>query len=320
VSGSSPAGGGVAGSGVAGSPDEPCPPTVFFLTDYGLADEFVGVVHAVLRRLAPRVGVVDLTHGIAPFDVRAGAESLRRALPHLGPGVVLGVVDPGVGGARRGVAVRSRKGRWFVGPDNGLFSLVLDDKEGDGEEVEKEEGAMEAIALTKPSDAPPTFDGRDVFAPAAAALAVGVDPASLGHPFPVRTLVSLPAPVVERSIEGGRQHLRAEIVWCDQFGNLQLPVGGAEGPPLDATGRTSWTGDEASSDAPPSDMATSLPLAVHFGTAVFGGRRVETFSMLGAGELGVIVDSTGRLALVVREGSAAALTGARAGSVVELVW
>ncbi|MGH9100389.1 MAG: SAM-dependent chlorinase/fluorinase, partial [Acidimicrobiales bacterium] len=94
-------------------------PTVFFLSDYGLSDEFVGVVHAALLRLVPDLSVVDLTHGIPAFDVRAGAASLLRAAPHLGPGVVLAVVDPGVGSARRGVAVRAADGRWFVGPDNG---------------------------------------------------------------------------------------------------------------------------------------------------------------------------------------------------------
>ncbi|MGH8981467.1 MAG: SAM-dependent chlorinase/fluorinase, partial [Acidimicrobiales bacterium] len=165
----SPAGGRTAGGGSPGAPGTLGGPgaaraseagasegsgaaTVFFLSDYGLVDEFVGVVHAVLRRAGP-VGVVDLTHGIAPFDVRGGTEALQRALPHLGPGVVLGVVDPGVGGDRRGIAVLSAGGRWFVGPDNGLLPPA----------VGLDGGPTRAIALDKSADAPATFDGRDVF-------------------------------------------------------------------------------------------------------------------------------------------------------------
>ncbi|HEY5244790.1 MAG TPA: SAM-dependent chlorinase/fluorinase, partial [Acidimicrobiales bacterium] len=110
-----------------GAPVPPASPagadTVYFLSDYGLADEFVGVVHAVLRRLAPGIAVVDLVHEIPPYDVRAGAAALVRAVPHLGPGVVLAVVDPGVGGSRRGLVLEidGPDRRWFVGPDNGLL-------------------------------------------------------------------------------------------------------------------------------------------------------------------------------------------------------
>ncbi len=270
----------------------PGAPTVFFLSDYGLADEFVGVVHAVLRRIGPTLGVVDLTHGIAPFDVRGGAEALRRALPHLGPGVVLAVVDPGVGGDRRGVAVRSGGGRWFVGPDNGLLLPAIAE---DG-------GAAHAVSLAKPPEVPATFDGRDVFAPAAASLALGRDPVALGAALTPGTLVALRAPLVERSVDGGRSRLRAEVVWCDHFGNLQLAVAGPDGPPL---------------VAPPEGPQD---IEVHVGGRSVSARRVATFSSLGGGELGVIVDSTGRLALVVYEGSAAAATGAGPGSVVELAW
>ena len=101
----------------------PRPDTVFFLSDYGTRDEFAGVVRAVLRRLAPAATVIDLTHEVPPFDVAAGARALARSIPHLGDGVVLGVVDPGVGSARRCVALRvvGERQRFFVGPDNGLL-------------------------------------------------------------------------------------------------------------------------------------------------------------------------------------------------------
>ncbi|HVC14139.1 MAG TPA: SAM-dependent chlorinase/fluorinase [Acidimicrobiales bacterium] len=262
-------------------------PVVFFLSDYGLADEFVGVVHAVLVRLAPGALVVDLTHGIPAFDVRAGAESLGRAVPHLGPGVVLGVVDPGVGSARRSVALRAADGRWFVAPDNGL-AVPAADACG---------GVQSAIALRKPEDAPATFDGRDVLAPAAAALARGAQPATVGDEVDPSSLVRLPPLEVTRTVGDEGAVLRAPVTWIDKFGNVQLGVPGHDGPPADAG-----------------------ILTLRAGGSIAGARRVHAFSDLAAGELGVLVDANGRLALVVREGSAAAATRLSVGGTVELVW
>jgi S-adenosylmethionine hydrolase len=262
-------------------------PVVFFLSDYGLADEFVGVVRAVLLRLAPDAAVVDLTHGIPAFDVRAGAECLVRAVPHLGPGVVLAVVDPGVGSTRRAVAVRAGDGRWFVAPDNGLVPGA----------VEASGGADVVLALRKPGAAPPTFDGRDVFAPVAAALAGGADPASVGDEVDPASLVRLAPLEPTRHEEGGRVLLRAPVTWVDRFGNVQLGVTEPDGPPP-ATGS----------------------LAVRIGGEERVARRVRSFFDLGPGELGVLADANGRLAVVVREGSAAEKTGLRTGAVVELVW
>src|SRR5881394_2590067 len=97
--------------------------TVSFLSDFGLADEFVGVVKSVLRSMAPHAEVIDITHNVPPYDVRAGGLALVRAVQYLAPGVVLAVVDPGVGGDRRGVAVEVGDGQGvFVGPDNGLLA------------------------------------------------------------------------------------------------------------------------------------------------------------------------------------------------------
>ncbi len=265
-------------------------PVVFFLSDYGLSDEFVGVVHAAMLRVAPDLVVVDLSHGIPAFDVRAGAESLARAVPHLGPGVVLAVVDPGVGGARRGVAVRAADGRWFVGPDNGL---VVPAAEASG-------GAVAALALGKPEDAPATFDGRDVFAPAAAALARSGAPASVGDAVDPGSLVRLPPLEVLRGEEDGRAVLRVPVAWVDGFGNVQLAAREGDGPPLDA-----------------GEIAVRLEPG---GSEELVARRVRAFADLSNGELGVLVDANGRLALVVREGSAARATGLGAGGVAELVW
>ncbi|HLW45741.1 MAG TPA: SAM-dependent chlorinase/fluorinase [Acidimicrobiales bacterium] len=284
-------------------------PVVFFLSDYGLRDEFVGVVHAVLVRLVPDVAVVDLTHGIPAFDVRAGAESLARAVPHLGPGVVLGVVDPGVGGTRRGVAVRAGGGRWFVAPDNGLVVPAA-----------QASGGVEAVfALRKPLEAPATFDGRDVFAPAAALLATGGEPSAAADEVDPGSLVELPVLVADRYEDEGLTVLRAAVAWVDGFGNVQLVAGADEGPPVGAGMVTLRVDPRPDPDRPlrqeggPQEGGSRKrkDLAV---------RRVVAFSDLGKGELGMLADSNGRLAVVEREGSAASATGLGPGAVVELRW
>lgn len=270
------------------SDEEAARPTVFFLSDYGLSDEFVGVVHAVLLRLDPASVVVDLTHGVAPFDVRAGAEALVRAVPHLGPGVVLAVVDPGVGGDRRGVAVQSADGRWFVAPDNGLAVPA----------AERCGGVAAVVALRKPPEAPATFDGRDVFAPAASALARGREAASVGDPVDPASLVALPPLAATRREEDGRQVLRTAVAWIDHFGNVQLHAAEPDGPP------------------PGTERVSVRPA----GAAPLPARRVRAFGDLDSGELGVLADANGRLAVVVCEGSAAGATGLGTGAEVELVW
>src|SRR5688500_16720615 len=137
--------------------------TLSFLSDYGTVDEFVGVVKSVVRTLAPHVTVVDVTHDIAPHDVRAGSLALMRAAQYLAPGVVVAVVDPGVGTDRRAVAVEvgdgaNGDGHVFIGPDNGLLAPA----------VSMTGGAQRAVALTNaeyhlPMPGGPTFAGRDVF-------------------------------------------------------------------------------------------------------------------------------------------------------------
>src|SRR4051812_29019158 len=151
--------------------------TVSFLTDWGLTDEFVGVVKAVIRDLAAHAAVIDLTHQIRPFDVRAGSLALARSISYLPTGVVLAVVDPGVGTARRAVAIEVAGGEGIlVGPDNGLLAPA----------VAIAGGAERAVELDYPEfwlEAPgATFAGRDVFAPAVAHLCNGLDLADLGTP------------------------------------------------------------------------------------------------------------------------------------------
>ena len=149
--------------------------TVSFLSDYGRVDEFVGVVHSVIRSIAPDVRVIDITHDIPCYDVRAGGLALVRAANYLAPGVVIAVIDPTVGTARRPIAVEIGGGSSvLVGPDNGVLAAV----------VQLCGGADRAVEIVNPeyrfTTEPGTFDGRDVFAPAAAHLCNGVDLAELG--------------------------------------------------------------------------------------------------------------------------------------------
>jgi len=292
------------------------PDTVFFLSDYGTRDEFVGVVHAVLRRLAPHAEVIDLTHEIPPFDPRAGAATLARALPSLGPGVVLAVVDPGVGGPRRAVAVElaadpatnpaagptdaaasSGGPRWFVAPDNGLLTPALVSRRGVATAV--------TLVARRPSMSGPrqpavTFDGRDLFAPAVADLCNGVGVPALGERVDPSVLTRFPEPeAVLVTGPGGRHRLSVEVTWVDRFGNVQLGIRG--------------------------DMVPASIGAVHVGAEgcdpdAVTARRVRTFSDLGSGQPGFLADANGHLALVVNRGSAAELLGVATGSVLQLVW
>src|SRR6478609_7470899 len=180
--------------------------TITFLSDYGLVDEFVGVVHSVIRSIAPEVGIVDLTHGITPYDVRGGGLALARATSYLCPGVVLGVVDPAVGTSRRAIAVEVGDGvSVLVGPDNGLLAPA----------VALCGGATRAVALDNPEyqlPAPgPTFAGRDVFAPAAAHLANGVPLEALGTEISVASLLPGILPLTYE--EDGA--LVGEVLWVD---------------------------------------------------------------------------------------------------------
>ena len=255
-------------------------PAVHFLSDYGLVDEFVGVVHAVLHRAAPGVPVIDLTHQVPAFDIAAGAATLVRCAPSLGAGVVLAVVDPGVATARRAVAVRlaapsdADRPAWLVGPDNGLL-LPLADHLG---------GPVAARALAAPGS---TFDGRDVFAPAAAHLVTGGDPAGLGPELPVGSLVAAAAVPPER-IEGGR--LLTEVAHVDGFGNVGLVARPA------ALARLGL----AVGDAVDAAVGPSAPVPA---------RWVTAFGDLADGELGLLVDADGRLALVLDRAPADRLLG-----------
>src|SRR5215212_2945696 len=158
---------------------------ITFLSDYGLADEFVGIVHGVIAGICPDVRVIDISHGVPRQDVRVGALMLARALPYVPAGVHLAVVDPEVGARRRAVALRTaEEDRLLVGPDNGLLIPAARRFGGVAEVAEISTSPWRLMPVSA------TFHGRDVFAPVAARLAGGARLAAAGEPIEVGELVS----------------------------------------------------------------------------------------------------------------------------------
>src|SRR4051812_39756332 len=161
---------------------------ITFLTDFGLEDDFVGTCHGVMKRIAPDVEIIDITHGIQPQSVLQGALVLANTLPYLPEGVHLAVVDPGVGGDRREIAISGENGRIYVGPDNGLLVPAAEKLGGiqAAHEISNRQYALEPVSAT--------FHGRDVFSPAAAHLARGLDIAELGPALEIDSLSRLEVP------------------------------------------------------------------------------------------------------------------------------
>lgn len=260
--------------------------TVSFLSDFGHGDEFVGVVHSVIRSIAPHVTVVDVTHGIAPYDTRAGGLALARAANYLCPGVVVAVVDPGVGTSRRPIVIEVGDGAsYLVGPDNGLLAPA----------VGLVGGATRAIELTSPEhrlDAAggATFDGRDVFAPAAAHLCNGVPLTELGPEIEPAGLMPGILPVSQ--IEGDT--LVAEVLWVDRFGNCQLNV-----DPLELA-------------------AFGEHLTITIGGDERVAVRVDAFDQVPTGRVGLVTDSSGLVSVVVARSSASAEFGLHEGEEVRI--
>ncbi len=261
---------------------------ISFLSDFGHDDEFVGVVHGVLAKLAPESRVIDVTHNTRRGDIRAGALQLTRAIQYLPEGVALVVVDPEVGTARKALAVATGWG-FFVGPDNGVLSPA----------VAMVGGATEMVSIENPEAMIPspgaTFHGRDVFAPAAALLASGeAGLADLGPPVArdqVRPLL-LPLPNVEGSTVSG------EAWWVDHFGNVQTNIGPDD---LAAIGVTPGT-----------------VVTLSIGATIYSIPWVATYADVGPGEPLIHLDSAGLIAVAVREGRADELLTLADGVVVTM--
>ena len=184
---------------------------ITFLTDFGLQDDFVGTCHGVIKRIAPETQIIDITHGIPAQAVLQGALVLASTLPYMPVGVHLAVVDPGVGGVRRPLALRDAEGRTYVGPDNGLL-LPAAERAGItvAHEIANPAYALETVSRT--------FHGRDLFSPAAAHLSRGVEIGELGPPIDPEALVrlELPEPVFEDGV------VHATTLYVDSFGNMAL--------------------------------------------------------------------------------------------------
>jgi len=256
---------------------------VTFLTDFGLQDDFVGTCHGVIKRIAPETQIIDVTHGIRPGRILQGALVLANTVPYMPVGVHLAVVDPGVGGGRRPLALLDAEGRLYVGPDNGL---LLPAAERSGGVIEAHELANPAYALASVSR---TFHGRDLFSPAAAHLSLGVPLAALGPPIDPEALVRLDIP----EPEVGVSRIRATILGVDRFGNISLNL----------------TRDHL-------DQASIVP-GMRVELSARGERyyavAARTFGDAGAGDLILYEDSYRNLAVAVSRGSAADLLGIEEG-------
>jgi S-adenosyl-L-methionine hydrolase (adenosine-forming) len=261
---------------------------VTFLSDFGLQDDFVGTCHGVIKRIAPDAQIVDITHGIEPQAVLQGALVLANTLPYMPDGVHLAVVDPGVGGTRRELAIRDTAGRFYVGPDNGLLVPA----------AEKLGGISAAWQLTNAGymlrPVSRTFHGRDIFAPAAAHLASGVDPAELGPEIEPASLVRLELPEPEI----GEAMIRATVLYVDHFGNVQLNLSRAD--------------VESAGILPGRRVELDLGVDRYYATAA------RAFSDVRPGDIILYEDSYENVAVAITHGNAAEMLSARAGQPITI--
>ena len=251
-------------------------PLITFLSDYGLADPFVGICHGVIASICPQARVIDLTHGIPRHDARAGALVLRDALRYTPAGVHLAVVDPDVGAKRRAVAMTVADGRTLVGPDNGVLWLAAEQGGGVTEAAEISRSPLRLQPVSA------TFHGRDIFSPVAAHLAAGTPLAEAGEPYDPDQLIKLELP--RAHVAPGE--LVAHVVYVDRFGNVQLDASHHE--------------------------LSEAGLKLGRGALLGDGHEaqyVRTFADAAPGELIVYEDSARMLAIAVSHGSAAERLG-----------
>jgi S-adenosyl-L-methionine hydrolase (adenosine-forming) len=242
----------------------------------------------VIKRIAPDVEVIDITHGIAPTNVLQGALVLAGTLPYMPEGVHLAVVDPGVGGDRKPLALRGGDGRLYVGPDNGLLVVAAERLGGVEEAVELAEPAYRLEPVAR------TFHGRDIFSPAAAHLAAGVELAALGPNVALDELVRLELPAAEV----GTRRIRATVLYVDRFGNVQLNLS-----PADLT----RVGIEDGS---------RVEVAVGFER--YYAVAARTFAEVRRGDIVLYEDAYGNIALAINQGNAAEMFVAAVGQEIRL--
>jgi S-adenosylmethionine hydrolase len=261
---------------------------ITFLSDFGLQDDFVGTCHGVMKCIAPEAQIIDITHGIPPQHVLQGALVLCNTLPYMPQGVHLAVVDPGVGGHRRPLAIRTGEGRFLVGPDNGLL-LPAADRLGSvqaAHELANPDYALDTVSRT--------FHGRDLFSPAAAHLARGVAIEELGPPIDPQALVRIDVPVPEV----GQNRIRATVLYVDHFGNIELNL--------------SREHLEQADVHPGVTVELELALDRYYATAA------RTFADAGPGDIILYEDAYKNVAIAISGGSAAEMFGVRAGEEVRI--
>ncbi len=264
--------------------DEPArksPPTIVFMTDFGVVDDSVAICRGVMYSIAPDARIVDLTHQVTPFSIFDGARFLYGTTPYYPAGTVfVVVVDPTVGSTRKAIVARSRRGQYFVLPDNGLLTLV---EQGDGIEAVREISNPEWMIGGKLSS---TFHGRDIFSPVGAHVARGDDWMLVGPEMPVKDLVRLDWKVAKVDERG----LSATVIATDgPFGNLVTNVNGDDFLKL---------GYERGQEVP-----------VTVGDKKMKLKFVKTFSDVPLNQPLLYIDSRGRLGLAVNQNSFAATYG-----------
>jgi S-adenosyl-L-methionine hydrolase (adenosine-forming) len=261
---------------------------ITFLTDFGLQDDFVGTCHGVMLSIAPEVRIVDITHGISAGSVLQGSLVLANTVSYMPVGVHLAVVDPGVGGARRALALHDADGRVFIGPDNGLLIGA----------AERNAPIAAAYELANPAYALPsvsrTFHGRDLFSPAAAHAALGVELAELGPPLDPDALVRLEVP----RPEFGASRIRATVLYVDRFGNVQLNLTREH---LDQAG-----------------VVPGTKVELELGVERFYAVAARTFGDARPGDIILYEDAYQNIALAISRGNAAETFGVYAGTEVRL--
>ncbi|MFO7322763.1 MAG: SAM-dependent chlorinase/fluorinase [Chloroflexota bacterium] len=274
-------------------------PVIALLTDFGLADGYVGVMKGVMLGIHSQTRFIDVTHAIEPQNVRQAAFTLLTTYRYFPHGTIfLVVVDPGVGSERRPL-VASAGGYLFVAPDNGVLSYVLDE----WDEATFIEPTEERFHLPEVSS---TFHGRDIFAPLAANLAANVPLHALG--FVITDPVRLPAPLLETSGE----RIIGEVLHIDHFGNVVTSIGTcrwAEGGGIALTPRFNRQPRAVTFDAATAEVQVA-------GQSLVGVRR--TYAEAESGELVAIIGSSGFLEIAVNRGSAASRLGVNAGDRIEV--
>jgi S-adenosylmethionine hydrolase len=256
---------------------------ITFLSDFGLQDDFVGTCHGVIARIAPDATIIDITHGIEPQAILQGALVLANTVPYMPEGVHLAVVDPGVGTGRRSLAVRDATGRLYVGPDNGLL-VPAAEKQGGVQGVWE---LANAAYMLEPVSR--TFHGRDVFAPAAAHLAVGLDPAELGPPVEPASLVrlELPAPQITDS------RIVSTVLYVDRYGNVQLNL--------------------SRSDVEQAGILPGRRVELDLGMDRYYATAARTFADARAGDIILYEDAYQNIAVAITNGNAAEVFAIRPG-------